>query len=407
MKMDLGSGRREVILAWIIGVVLIAALFGIDLATFHHGYISNRNYWGRDFVNVWTGGQLVLGGRWSLLNDYAAYSAFQHELFGGIEPHNYSYPPVSYPLAAAFAFLPYWAALTAWIGATTALFVYACRAWWPVGAGPVWLAALTPAVLINIWGGQYGCLIGALFLLGWQWLHQHPRRAGVTFGLMLLKPHIAVLIPLILLIRRDWAALRAGGATVVALIAVTLLLFGSQSWTGFLFRTSAGQASMIDAGGTFVAFLSTSTATALMVLGAGWTVAVIAQILVAIAAIGMIAVAAWKRTPTRELAFLVATCTFLVLPYAFNYDLTVVCVGALALALTTRTGRLDGTAALGGFLCAPLGMLLQVCGFPGMPLLLLGLAAAQFHRWVLGDRDENHSPAPRAAMARHPQTQEG
>lgn len=375
--------RRPLWFAWAVGVVLMVALFGNDLATFHHGYISNRNYWGRDFINVWTGGRLVLEGRWNLLNDFPAYSAFQQGLFGNIDPHNYSYPPVSYLLAAPFALLPYWAALAAWIASTTALFVYACRRWWPSTAGPPWLAALTPAVLMNIWGGQYGCLIGALFLLGWQWLDEHPRRAGMAFGLMLLKPHLAVLIPLALLIRRDWTAIRAAALTVAVLSAITILLFGVQPWIGFLLRTSAGQASMIDAHGTFVAFLSTSTATALMALGAGWTAALLAQALVAVVAVGIVGIAAWRKMPTRELAFLVATCTFLVLPYAFNYDLTVVGVGALALASTSGPGKLDRTAALCGFVGAPLGMLLQLAGFPGTPLILACLAAAQFRSWVL------------------------
>jgi alpha-1,2-mannosyltransferase len=383
MKMDPGSIRREVVLAWVMGAVLIAALFGYDLATFHQGYISNHNYWGRDFVNLWTGGRLVLEGRWSLLNDFPSFFAYQHGLFPNLEPHNYSYPPVSYPLAAAFALLPYWASLTAWVGATTALFVYACRAWWPKEAGPAWLAALTPAVVMNIWGGQYACLIGALFLLGFQWLDRHPRRAGIAFGLMLLKPHLAVLVPVALLFRRDWAALRWGAVTVAVLLAITIALFGAQSWIGLLFRTGPGLASMVDARGTFVAFLSTSTATAAMSLGMSWKAALLAQGLVATAAIGMVSIAAWKRTPTRELAFLVATCTFLVLPYAFNYDLTVVCVGALALALTPSVGPVGRLAALGGFLCAPLGMVLQVFGLPAMPVLLAGLAAAQLHHWVL------------------------
>ena len=52
----------------------------------------------------------------------------------------------------------------------------------------------------------------------------------------------------------------------------------------------------------------------------------------------MVWVAARRRVPVRDLALLVATATFLVLPYAFNYDLTVVMVAALAGDRPLRVG---------------------------------------------------------------------
>ena len=64
----------------------------------------------------------------------------------------------------------------------------------------MWLAVLTPAALMNIWAGHYGFLVGALFLLGWERLDRRPWQAGLFFGLMLIKPHLAILIPLVLLL---------------------------------------------------------------------------------------------------------------------------------------------------------------------------------------------------------------
>jgi hypothetical protein len=369
--------------AWVLGGAFMAAMFLRDLLTFDHGMILGADFWGRDFMNAWTAGHLIREGRVGVLDDVNAYSAYLRSFFGHVDPHNYSYPPVTYPIAAALSFLPYWLALTVWLGGTGALFVHACRRWWPERSGPAWLVLLSSAALVNIWDGQYGFLIGALFLLGWQWLDEHPRRAGIAFGLMLVKPHLAILIPLVLLIRRDGKAFVSAAATVALLVAGSIVCFGIEPWIDFVFHTGVGQASMIDPGQAFYRFLSTSMATAVMGLGVGWTPSLLIQAIIAAAGIAMVCIAAQRRIATRELAFLVATCTFLVLPYAFNYDLTVVCVGALALMTTAGMRDMEYRAGFYGFVAPQIGMITAIVGVSLMPVMLLALAAGQFHCWVM------------------------
>ena len=106
---------------------------------------------------------------------------------------------------------------------------------------PVWLAVLTPAALMNIWAGHYGFLIGALFLLGWERLDKRPWLAGLLFGLLLIKPHLAILVPLVLLLRAQWSALLSGALTVAVLVAATSAIYGWGVWEQFLF--GAGQVS--------------------------------------------------------------------------------------------------------------------------------------------------------------------
>jgi alpha-1,2-mannosyltransferase len=386
-------------LLWPLGALFILAFAWADFNTSENGIIRQQVYWGRDFINVWTGGKLVLLGRLDILYNVEAYQAFQRTLFGDVHSHNYSYPPVSYPLAVLFSLLPYWLALTSWLAGTGALFVLACRRWWPRTAGPVWLAVLTPAALVNIWAGHYGFLIGALFLFGWQRLESSPRQAGIAFGLMLIKPHLAVLVPLALIVRREWTALAAGAATVAFLVAATTLCFGWQPWSDFLFRTSGVQASMIDAGRMFYRVMATSFATALMQVGAGWTIALAVQALAALGAALMVGVAAYRQMPTRELAFLVATCTFVVLPYAFNYDMTVVAVGALVLLNKPGISGGDRRLAVYGFLAAQLGMVTACFDVPIMPVLIAGLAGAQFRSWW---RERSRAIATGDAAGREP-----
>ena len=121
-------------IAWALGAFFVLLFATRDLMTVQGGIIDHAVFWGRDFINVWTGGHLVREGRFDVLYNLRAYAAYQRGLFGPIGPHDYCYPPVSYPLAAAFSLLPYYLSLTAWLGGTGALFVLA----WPLVADEGW-----------------------------------------------------------------------------------------------------------------------------------------------------------------------------------------------------------------------------------------------------------------------------
>lgn len=267
----------------------------------------------------------------------------------------------------------------------------ACRAWWPRAAGPIFLAVVTPAALINIWAGHYGFLMGALFLLGWQRLEKHPLQAGVLFGLMLIKPHLAILVPLVLLIRGEWRAIAAAAATVLLFVGATSAVYGWQCWWDFLAQTSAVQTRMIDADGKFFGLMSPSVATAMLQVGSGWPVALTVQGIVAAGALAMVAIAARSGASIRDVALLTATATFLVLPYSFNYDMTVVMLGALTIIYSARATALDRRLGFYGFLAPQIGMITAALLFSLMPLMLAGLAIAQFRLCCASPRPQRHS----------------
>jgi hypothetical protein len=366
-------------LPWIFGNLLILILFIRDIKSFENGLIANSAYWGRDFINVWTSGKILLAGKIGIIYDVPAYYAFAQGLFGAIGEHNYSYPPFVLPLMVPFALLPYPIALAAWLGLTGWLFVYAAAPWWRAGTGlPAWMVAITPAGLVNIWTGHYGFLLGALALLGWRNLDRKPALAGLFFGLMAIKPHLAILIPLVLLLRGEWKAIWFAALTVLALIMGSLMLFGIEPWREYLTVTIGVQSAMINAGGAFFRLMSTSAATSMLQLGASAPVAGLIQAAVAMAGVGMVAIAA-RTSSTQDTALLAATATFLVLPYAFNYDLTVSAMGAALLMYRTDLSVIDTRVATWGFMAAQIGMVLAALfSLPGLPLLLLGLAIVQF-----------------------------
>jgi hypothetical protein len=381
---------------WVIGAALSLQLLWVDFTHSAGGKLEDKAFWGRDFVNLWTGGHLLREGRADAIYDVAAYREYLAGLFGPMGGHNYSYPPVTFPIAQLFSLLPYWLALILWLGATGALFVWAARRWWPSGWAPLWLAVLTPAALMNVWAGHYGFLVGALFLLGWQRLDERPWQAGLLFGLMLVKPHLALLVPLVLLVRGRWTALLSGGLTVLVLVAATSLNYGWDVWPQFLFGAGTVQAGLIDAGTSFYGYMSTSLATGLLRLSDNPALAFGAQMLLGTAAVAMVVAAARGKLPTADLALMAATATFLVLPYAFNYDLTVVMIAAVRLWADPAATRAERALAVTGFLSPQIGMLLAPLGIPAMPLMLAALFAGQFSRAL---RSRAAGPAERAVAA--------
>ncbi len=373
------ASRAAQWLPWIVGAIVVLCLAYRDLLLTHGLVIGGQELWGRDFINVWTGGHLVREGRLSMLSDVNAYQAYQEQLFGPIGPHNYSYPPVTFPFAALLSYLPYPLALIIWQVTGAAFFVWAAKPWWPDRAGPAWLAVLTPAALLNLWAGHYGFFIGGLFLLGWGQVERgRPILAGICFGLMLIKPHLAVLVPLALLMKRQWTAIGSAAVTVLVLVAVTAWAYGMQAWHDFLFGTSRVQASLIDAQGSFFGLMSTSPATAALGFGAPPPVALIVQIMFAAGALAAVIVSGIRGAELRGYALLTSTATFLVLPYAFDYDMTVPMIGALTIMTCTECSSMDRRLAFYGFIAPQFGIVLAAMGAPLMPLMIAGLALAQF-----------------------------
>lgn len=381
-------------LAWIFGGWLIVYMAVTDFMTMKDGVIRGAELWGRDFINLWTGGKLINAGDYTTLYTQKAFAAFQQSLFGPLDLHVYSYPPTGFPIASLFSLFPYPVALGAWLAGTGALFLWAVRPYWPNNGWPLWLALLTPAALVNIWAGHFGFFFGALFLLSFRWLDARPVLAGAIIGLFAIKPQLAVLTPLVLLLCGNWRAIVSAAVSTVSTVLLSGLIYGWSAWEAFLMHATGKQVSVIDAQGAFFGKMSASAATAVLDLGGGWTLASAAQAMLAMLGIALVVLAARRRIQIDRLALLTATCTFLVLPYSINYDLVVVCIGAWVVMADYSNAPFDRALATIGFVAPQVGLLLAIMGLPVMPLMLAALAVAQF-------RVANRPAAPTTATAAH------
>jgi alpha-1,2-mannosyltransferase len=379
-----GSSERLWTLAWAFALILVALLFAQDIFATHFTpwpSIRGTAIWGRDFANVYTSGKLALEGRLDLLYDLKGYSAYQDALFdGALRNHNYSYPPPTLLYTWAFALLPYPVALISWLTLTGAAFAAAARPYLRDSGLPGWLALIAPATLLNVWAGHYGLLIGALWLGAFHLLPRRPMLAGMLIGLMLVKPHLAILAPLILARRGEWKAFAAAGATAAALVAVSALAFGPDLWRIWLGVTVGVQTAMVDDVGTYFLTMMPTVVPTVSALGFPGAFAWTAQIVAGGGAVAAMLVHMPRESRDAGLAGGVAT--FLVLPYAFNYDMTV--PGLAALLMLARLRREPGGGPSFVLLLAfLLPLIVQTFGLLHLPapaLILAALLASMLRR---------------------------
>lgn len=360
----------------LLGSLPVLLLLFTDVADLRAGgFLHSGHMWGRDFVNAWTGARLTVEGRTDILYSPNEYVAYLQQAMGPLKPHYYSYPPSSLLLVAPLGLLPYFPALALWIGGTLAFFLWAARPYVrDVPGFPLAVAALTPAATVNIWAGHYGFLIGALWLAALSRIATQPKRAGLFAALMTIKPHLGLLLPLVLLGRRAWTAIAIAVAGTIALLLLSGGLFGFGLWYEYLTKMSVLQANLLADRHSF--FLAMMPGTFTMV---HWTLGLPTALAWALHAAGAGAAlalcwSAWRSGASdRELAFIGATATFLILPYGFNYDMTVASLG-FALLMFAQWGRLrwfERCALIGGFLAPQMTFASGLVHLPLTPVLLL------------------------------------
>jgi alpha-1,2-mannosyltransferase len=299
---------------WLLGGVVALVSLTYDVIR------SNLDHMpGRDFTNLWTAGKLVWKGEAACAFDPDCFRLALIDNLHMPSLQNYSYPPHALFLAAPFALMPYYVALGLWSILGVVFFNYAAKPYLPKGFPPL-LAAFTPAGTINLWNGHYGFVLGGLWLLFFHHAERRPRLAGVLAGLLTFKPHLGIMIAATMLRRR--ATLVAAFATCIALVVISSIAFGVGPWADFLFGTSLAQHQILTRQSTEFYFRMMPTAYVTFGKGNIGTVAQLVCALVAIALLG-------RRG--RWDAFSASTATFLIIPDAFNYDMTVAGLGFVIL----------------------------------------------------------------------------
>lgn len=317
-----GIGRSRLLLRALI--VLGCLLAVVSAVRFQAPELLGQKKVLTDFDAFHLAGRLALEGRVS--EAYHAMSMFgaQIEMAGSAAFMPWTYPPPFTLAMQGLAGLPIGAAFLLFALGSFGFYVWVLRRI----AGP-WLPgvvmAVAPAILLNLRTGQNGFLIAGLigaFLLAFR---DNRRLAGLPLGLLIIKPHLAVAVGLIVLLHRRWSVAVIAGVVGLALLAVSTAVYGVGIWLDF--RNAVGEASRFLAAGYYPLFRMNSVYAAAHSLGAGPAAAMTLQLVSAVVSLAILAVACIKGVAFNRLAALACAATVCVSPYGYDYDLTVLGVG--------------------------------------------------------------------------------
>jgi hypothetical protein len=368
-------------------VAVAAAAYLIDLLRQTREALTDGagRPFGDDFVNFWSGAFLALHHRAADVYDRAAFHAFEQSVVG---PHlgafHYSYPPVMLVVTAPLALVAYVPALALWIGLGWSALYGALRLALPGGRGLLFALA-TPAVFVNAVAGQNGTWSAALFGAGLGLLERQPILAGGLLGLLAVKPQLGLLLPVALIAGHHWRAFAAAAATVVVLVAVSVVWFGLDIYADYV-RQLTVLRHMILEDGSGVWHRMLSVFVAARRLGADVTTAYLVQAVAGAAAALAVAIV-WRHDAasrgSRNAVLILGTC--LATPYLQDYDLV---FGTLAVACLWRDAeRAEASPAFlfwasAAILVAPLAaaVLARATGFACGPLFVVPLFAIALKR---------------------------
>ncbi|WP_306120811.1 MULTISPECIES: glycosyltransferase family 87 protein [unclassified Roseitalea] len=365
--------RQRLVVYPLLMLTLIVATTGYVLAS-NGGLLPNGAPFGSDFVSYWVAARQALAGAPHLPYDRALFEPAQAAHFPQSGYFAFFYPPHYLAYMLPLGALPYYGALGLWMGVSFAAAASMLVAIAGHGRRTVILALAFPAAFLTLAHGQNAFLSAALFGGGLYLLPRRPVLAGILFGLLTFKPQLGLLIPLALVAAGQWRAIAAAGATLLALIAASLGLFGASTWLAFLAQSEHAMQTMQF--GLVDWYKMISTYAALRVAGLGDGAAMTVHLAVALAVAATIVWAWLPRSGVthQTRSALLLTGALLATPFGLNYDLYLL---APALAFVAARGLRAGflpyeKTMMAVLFLAPMALLaMMAAGIAVMPILLI------------------------------------
>ncbi|WP_197337900.1 glycosyltransferase family 87 protein [Ralstonia solanacearum] len=235
------------------------------------------------------------------------------------------YPPTFLLVVLPLALLSFWPSYLLAMLATGAFYVKATLRLLGDRVAPqhqAWITVVgSPAVFVTVLMGQNSMLTAGLAATAVAWLDKRPVLAGVAIGLLAIKPQLAVLFPVVLIVARAWKTLASAAVTAITFGGVSIAVCGWKTVPAFIASVRWAQANMIDDGGAawyvMPTFLAAARAVGIGVTGAHWV-----QMLAAVLAVVAVVYVWWRTQDTGLRIAMLATATMLMSPYLRVYELT-------------------------------------------------------------------------------------
>lgn len=315
-------------------LIMFALAVPAYASTFTNGLDSRGRPPGTDFIAFWSAGRFAVDGHAADAWDLSILGAFQLAEFPGlIGPTQWAYPPPTQLFVIPFGLLSHSVGLLAWTTAGIAVFLCALA---PTleGRRHAWPIALAfPGLWFGIGSGQIQFFVAALLGGAMVLLPRRPVLAGMLIGLLVIKPQLAVLIPLALVAGRQWKAFLAAAVTATTCVLLSLVVFGPAAFEAWGDSLGVLGAAVDEGAARLFKHVSPYLGLRLAGLNAGPAMALQA----AISIVGAWVVwSLWRRsTDIRIRGSALIVGTFLVTPYAGDYDLAAL---AFPIAWTASVG---------------------------------------------------------------------
>jgi hypothetical protein len=387
--------RRACEIAALVVALILLRVMGLRLSDAQGFLLANGQPLFGDFIAYWSAGRAALEGRAADVHDWDVIRFYHQLAIPGIAVlAPWHSPPTALLMASVLALMPYPAAALVFLAATGTLYLYAARKLLPDRRAMIFAATL-PAALFHLGSVQTGLFIAGLSGLAIYYLDRRPIAAGAMIALLAVKPHLAVLWPVMLALSGRWRAFAAATIGVVVFAATAGIAFGFETYERFLRALSAAQSFVSEQLVSTPAYASLFAN--LVDLGAPRE---IAFALHAVSAVAAAALALWLFRSGKLDVSGAALCaaTLLTSPYLFFYDFTLLAVGAALLGAPRDRFELTSLAlAWAAGLSLPLGYLQPLPLCPLSAWLVL-LAAARRVRAEAHPMRRTQAP-PRSAQS--------
>jgi hypothetical protein len=288
------------------GFALVLIAFGVW--AFWQNY---SDHLGVDFVSFWSAGRLALHGNPAAAYDIAIHRGVELGAAPGTGLMPFPYPPPFLLVVTVFAFPSFPFAYALWDVVTGALYAFAGRR-----IAPLAYVLANPPVLVAAMIGQSSLLTSAILIAGLSLVSSSPFVAGAILGLLIIKPQLALMLPVAMLAGRQWRVIAGAVLSSSTALLLALLVFGSDSYRGFFAILPHYVGYMSEARWDWAELASPFAL--LRYFGAGQAVALGFQGIICIAA-GIITAIAWARDWENKVPVLGAT-SLLASAYLFTYD---------------------------------------------------------------------------------------
>lgn len=384
----------------ILAVIAACVTIGVmasQIPTWRHMRIAGGQPIFGDFLSFWTAGRLAVEGKIALVHDVHALMATHREAIPGFTKYfPWHSPPIFLLVMAPLAMLPYVPAGAIFLTTSLIIYLVGMRGLLPDKRAYIFALA-TPTAIFQFGSAQLAFALTGFNALAARWLDRRPIAAGAAISLLVIKPHLAVLWPVMLAVRGRWKTFIAAGVFTVALALLAGCVFGFESYMRFINDLSAAQKLVTNRG------LPPNTLTSLYAnlislrIPATWAMA--AHIVSAVLAFAL-CLLIWRRNEAASSIAALTSGAMLMSPYLFFYDSLIMAVGVAMLIQQKPPKRLEIAAFAAVFLLSAIVLwgarkwTIPFGPITAWSMLLVSATRAGVIKWPSFKRKEIEAPLP-------------